>query len=263
MIPVAVLWFAAAGPTQPVPANLLDVERINLERNLRWILERERRTLPRAKVGVYADAGVWHPGARSIVEALEGVGVPCRVLDRTQLRVDVLRELDALILPGGFAPTQWASAGSFGLAGIAAFVEGGGRCIGVCAGAYLLSRGVKYDGITYAYPVGLFDGVAEGPVQGLAAFPTPGRATLGARGDALQRLAEGDCYYSGGPCFRGGTRATTLATYADGSAAAVQRKVGKGDVILLGVHPERPVGGDEDAPPPKRAGEVFRALLLR
>jgi len=43
-------------------------DRLNLELNLRWMLARQRsgRSDPRARVGVYAEAGAWHVGARSI-----------------------------------------------------------------------------------------------------------------------------------------------------------------------------------------------------
>ena len=54
---------------------------MNLEQNLRWIIERERAGTGRtARVAVFADAGVWHLGVRSIVAALEAEGVPCRVI---------------------------------------------------------------------------------------------------------------------------------------------------------------------------------------
>ena len=45
----------------------------NRERNLRWILNRERARPSNRKVRacVFADAGVWHIGAKSIVDSLE------------------------------------------------------------------------------------------------------------------------------------------------------------------------------------------------
>jgi hypothetical protein len=73
--------------------GMTEWDRINLERNLRWIVSRERAARHNlARVGVFADAGVWHVGAWSIVEALEQKGNPCRVLDRLLRRA---------MLPGG------------------------------------------------------------------------------------------------------------------------------------------------------------------
>jgi glutamine amidotransferase-like uncharacterized protein len=116
----------------------------------------------------------WHPGVRSVVEALEREGVDCAALDRSRLTAEGLRGLDVLVLPGGWAPSPWAAAGETGVGAIRTFVTGGGRCVGVCAGAYLLSRTVRYDGKEYEYPLRLFDGVAAGPVAGLSPYPKPG-----------------------------------------------------------------------------------------
>jgi glutamine amidotransferase-like uncharacterized protein len=232
------------------------------------VLERERRPDNKAaRVGVFADAGVWHPGARAIVAALEAEGVPCRVLDRSLLTRETLAGLEAVVLPGGWAPHQWAAAADKGLGALKAYVEGGGRCLGVCAGAYLIARTVEYDGKEYTYPLGLFDGVAAGPVPGLAVFPAVGVAKLSVTTDGKDRglgeLDETEAYYSGGPSFRGGTNTRVMATYSGGSAVAVRRAVAKGEVVLLGVHLERPTGKDvkDDDPPPRTCGRVLVKLL--
>ncbi|MDB5387716.1 MAG: hypothetical protein JWM11_3362 [Planctomycetaceae bacterium] len=250
-------------------AGMTEWDHHNLERNLRWILSRERQLLPApAKVAVFADAGVWHVGVRSIVEALETEGVPCRVLDRSQLRPEVLNAHQALILPGGWAPFQWAAAGETGLSSIKGYVERGGRCLAICAGAYLISRETKYEGKIYPYPLGLYDGTAEGPVPGLAVFPKPGSVsiTVTAAGTrrGLEIISGQRALYSGGPSFVGGTGCEILARYPNGSSAAISRPVGKGEVILLGVHFERPAPetGDDHAPVPVLAGKVFKTVLF-
>jgi glutamine amidotransferase-like uncharacterized protein len=254
---------------QVVPSQgMTEWDRINLERNLRWILARERVVGDArvARVGVFADAGVWHVGARSIVEALESQGVACRVLDRTKIRVEELARFDAIVLPGGWAPFQWDALGEPGLAALKKYVESGGRCLGICAGAYLLSRTTQYESKSYPYPLGLFDGTASGPIKGLAPFPKAGEAKLSVTEKGEQRglslLSNKPLYYSGGPCFLGGTDVNVLARYSDGSPAAITRKIGKGEVVLIGVHVERPVGENHDAPTPTVAAELLRSLLL-
>ena len=258
-----------AAPLHPPEFALADHE--NLERNLRWILERERAAAvpsKNARVGVFADAGAWHSGARSIVTALESDGTPCRVLDRALLAAPAgLSGLEALVLPGGWAPFQNAAAGDAGLAAIRGFVEGGGRCLGICAGAYLLSKEVAWEGKVYRYALGLFDGTAFGPVPGLSVWPARAPVRLpitdDGRGRGLGAAASRDILYYGGPQFEGGTGVTVLARYPSGAPAIVTRKAGKGMVILSGVHFERPApaDGDDDAPPPVLAGAFLRSLI--
>jgi glutamine amidotransferase-like uncharacterized protein len=246
---------ALALALSPTPA-LSDWDRANLERNLRWMLARDRAPTAGPRVGVFADAGVWHPGARAIVTALEADGVPCRVLDRSALTAHTLDRLAGLVLPGGWAPHQRAAAGPLGLAAVRRFAECGGTVVGVCAGAYLLSATVTYEGVSFPYPVGLFDGAAVGPVPGLARFPTFGTATLTPTGAGRTRglgvLAGREVAFGGGPCFVGGTGVMVLATYPDGSAAVISRRIGRGEVILIGAHPEVPAGP---------TGRVYAALL--
>lgn len=267
-IPLLVLLLVVGASSAAEPA-LSEASRVELELNLRWMLQRERdaeKKVP-ARVGVWADAGVWHIGAKSIVSALEGDGVMCRVLDKSCLTVGGLKGLEVVVLPGGWAPDQWGAAGESGLAALKAFVEGGGRCVGICAGAYLLSKTVKYDGKEYPYPLGLFDGTATGPVKGLAAYPERGSTKLvlteaGIK-HGLTSLEKAELYYSGGPCFVNGTGVTVLAKYADGSAAVIKRSVGKGEVVLIGGHVERPAPPkkDDDAPP-AHAGPLLNALVF-
>jgi glutamine amidotransferase-like uncharacterized protein len=272
VVGVAIVAFAARGlargdpaPVASVPA-LADVQ--NVERNLRWILARERAGEGAgASVGVYADLGAWHTGARSLVDALEKAGLACRALDRALLTPDGLKGLKALVLPGGWAPFQRDTLGTSGLATVRAFVEQGGRCLGVCAGAYLLARDVRWEGTSFSYPPGLFDGLAEGPVDGLAKPPTAGAAHVTPTEDGKKRglgVLEGrDVLYYGGPRMVGGSDVKVLATYADGTAAIVSRPVGKGEVVLCGVHLERPAaGGADDGPPfPSVAPALLKALL--
>src|SRR5688500_8038732 len=263
-----VLLVLTALPLHAAPKPSLDQMTVddhqNLERNLRWILARERaaaapgaRKAPVARVGVVADAGTWHVSASSVVSALEADGVACRVLDATLLATGELERLEALVLPGGWATFQWAALGEQGRTAVRTFVERGGRCLGVSAGAYLLAKNVLWEGQAYSYPLGLFDGDAEGPLAGLA--PQPGRAAVrvtvtadGAR-RGLAALGATDVLYHGGPRLLRGTGVTVLATYPDGTAAAVVRTVGLGEVVLIGPHLERPApsAGADDAPAPR------------
>ncbi|GMU58005.1 MAG: hypothetical protein AMXMBFR33_71510 [Candidatus Xenobia bacterium] len=238
-------------------------ENWNLEQNRRWIASRSSQ--PEASVGVFADYGVWNLGARSLVQALEESQLPCRVFDRSGLTRDKLSGLKVLILPGGLAPLQYQAAGKQGLEAVEQFVRSGGRVLAICAGAYLVSREVRYEGKSYPYPVGLFDGVAEGPVAGLAVYPKAGPARLSLTEEGRERglgpIDGKSALYGSGPRFVGGSQVTVLARYHDQSAAVVCRPLGKGEVVLSGVHFERPLEGKDSDPPPPEAASTLRALI--
>lgn len=240
-------------------------EQANLALNRQWVAQRRARGEPPARVGVYADAGVWHLGLVNVVACLEQAQLPCRALLHEDL--GHLEGVQGVVLPGGYAPYQYAAMGPEGLGRIRGFVTQGGRCLGVCAGAYLLSQTVRYLGLSFPYPLGLFDGVAEGPVAGLAAYPASGPVTVKVTPAGEQRglaVADGRTYlYGGGPRFLGGTGVSVLLLYPDGTPAAIQRSVGQGEIVATGVHMERPgpaEGGDE-APPPPGSASIYKALL--
>lgn len=266
---LAVTAPSSAQQMESVPHSMTELDRINLEHNLRWMLDRERQQPKRnatVRVGVYADAGVWHIGAKSLVELLEAEWIACRLLDRTQLDQEHLKDIYTLVIPGGWAPLQWGGAGEAGLQAIKQFVERGGRCVGICAGAYLLSKNVKYDEQDYPYPLGLYDGTATGPVPKLERFPKPGSVKLtvteAGKKMGFEELNNRFIYYSGGPCFEGGTGIVVLAQYPNGSAAIINRPVAQGEIIRIGRHIERPVLplGD-DAPAPKELSSVLRKII--
>ncbi|MDA1195097.1 MAG: BPL-N domain-containing protein [Planctomycetota bacterium] len=276
----AAVWAAPVrDPTAAAPVTgMTAADHVNLERNLRWMLARERagaaaqhaKARPKGRrVGVMADAGVWHLGARSIAGALEGEGWRVEVLDRSRLCDEYLVDLDALVLPGGWAPFQRDAAEREGLAAISKFVTRGGRCLAICAGAYLLSARVRWQGDWFPYPVGLFDGEAHGPVPGLAEWPAAGavRVAVSAQGRArgLGALSTHDVMYYGGGSFSGGTEVQVLAEYPDGTPAIVSRKVGRGELVLSGVHVERDPRTALDASegPAVGAGRLLGALLGR
>lgn len=201
-----------------------------------------------AAVGVFADYGVWSGSARALVEAVSAAGTPVCVLDRTDFNATGLSGVKLLFLPGGLAPLQWQAVGPLGMGALEKWVRGGGRLVGLCAGAYLVSREVRYDGVTYPYPLALFDGVAEGPVAGLAPYPKVGRVKLSATpqgsGRGLAPVAAATLAYGGGPRFVGGSNVTVLARYPDGTAAMVARRHGAGEVVLTGAHVELSPGQD-------------------
>ena len=110
------------------------------------------------------------------------------------------------------------------------FVRSGGRFVGICGGGYLASRG--WDEYW-------------GPVEGLGLVPA---LTDYYGRDLDPRIINVDwlgtrrlLYYQGGPVFFLGERdqvVERVATYEDGSLAALFCALGQGKVLAMGPHPE-------------------------
>ncbi len=248
-----------------------------IESNLLWMIDRAKRPVKRQPdaplVGVYADAGVWPLGAQSVVASLEAAGVSVELLDWSRLQNGDLSRYHAIVFPGGYSWFQQLSAGPRGLEAVRDYVQQGGRYLGICAGAFLAAREVHWEGEKYSYPLVLFDGVAEGSIREIAAWPAAGRAKLSvtAAGRNLGiAAADGrEIYYQGGCRFTGGSDVTTLATYFDGSPAIIRRPFGrnrKGTVVLTGVHFERPAPSTDGRasnvdPPPLLSRQLLPRLL--
>ncbi|WP_226368067.1 BPL-N domain-containing protein [Pseudonocardia sp. ICBG162] len=105
---------------------------------------------------------------------------------------------------------------------VADFVRGGGTYLGFCLGAYLAGRRSGF---------GLFDGTVR-PAAGAGAEGET--VTVDWRGTS-RRL-----YFQDGAAFDlpSGSTAEVLATYTDGSVAALAQTVGRGRIGLVGAHPE-------------------------
>jgi glutamine amidotransferase-like uncharacterized protein len=246
-----------------------------IESNLLWMIDRAENP-PRypngaSLVAVYADAGVWSLGARSVVAALEAREIACEVLDWSRLTPPNLKRFDAVIFPGGFSYFQKLSAGTSGLDAVRKYVANGGRYLGICAGAYLAAKEVHWEGGEFPYPLQLFDGTAQGSIPEIAPWPRAGAAQLKIT-PAGQKLGLSEAndqriFYQGGCRFIGGTGITRLANYFDGSPAIIQRAYGPGGegmVVLSGVHFERPAPGQKSRGPssPPMLGTVVIPRLL-
>ncbi len=207
-----------------------------IEANLRFALARDAKS--KGSTAVYLGRGVFPPSAKAVVRRLDGMGLAPRLLFEEQLTAAGLAGLRVLVVPGGWAPTQHEAMGDGGRGRLRTFVEAGGAYLGICAGAYVACSAVSWEDREYPYALGLARGRAIGPVKGLAPWPTTGSVEIRAGGHAVPAL------YAGG-CSLAIDGAAVLATYPDGSAAAIEVRLGKGRVFLCGVHPEF-VAADRD-----------------
>ncbi len=137
-----------------------------------------------------------------------------------------LQEFRLLIVPGGnfvdigngFQPATSAN--------IRAAIQNGLNYLGICAGAFFAGNSL-YNGLNLASGVrfGFYAAESRGIHKTAVAVTDPAGKTL-------------DQYWEDGPELNGW--GDVIARYPDGSAAIVEGSVGKGWVLLTGVHPEAP-----------------------
>ena len=117
--------------------------------------------------------------------------------------------------------------------------EQGKQYIGVSTGAYLAARTVRWQQRTWEYPLKYFPGMAEGPLNDIAAWPASAEVQLDlmvyGAGRGLSKRLLATCRYHGGPRFVKGQGYRLLALYPDESYAIIAGKVGRGEVMLIGV----------------------------
>ena len=212
-----------------------------LVRTLRFALARARQGVKETKtIGVYLGRGVFPPSGLAAVRRLDEADTPPRLLFEDDMTTQGLRGLKRLGMPGGWAPSLLAGLGAEGQKALVAFVKGGGRYLGICAGAYLPCRSVVWEGQTWPYPTGLVDGTATGPVPGRAPWPKAEVFDL-----ELEKGRKHRTIYAGGGSFDV-KDATVLARYPNGDAAAVEVKRGRGRLLLTGAHVEFDGRKDQD-----------------
>lgn len=157
---------------------------------------------------------------------------------------------DLFIMPGGRdVPYHLALKGT-GNQRIRKFVEEGGAFLGICAGAYYGCKEVEFDRGMDLEVLGLrelafFPGIARGPVYGLGSFQY--HSECGARAALISNHFDNKIlrsYYNGGCCFVDAehhSHIEIISRYLEietHPAAMVKMMIGKGKVILSGVHIE-------------------------
>ncbi|GEM_PF-2065949 len=204
----------------------------------RWAVPVKR--LGRALVGIYSDRGAFHLGLIVSQRFFQTHGITYAPLYKDDLkRKETYEKITVLYFPGG-----WSGYYTEDLRGrpaklIREFVSSGGKYLGVCAGAYFASEKIIWEGKVYRPPLGIFRGVAIGPIRALAPWPLYTVAKI------LYLGREVEAFYYGGPYFEG--EGEVLGKYAvNGKPAVVLGAYGKGRVLLSGLHFEYQLTGEED-----------------
>lgn len=218
--------------------------RWNPSRNA-WDLDRYAiETELAGSVGLYDG-----PGADSSCVAAAEAMCAWSGLDVTRLYPNDVKHgdldvYDLILFPGGWAYSYWMSLAPSGTDNIRDYVAGGGSYMGICAGAFFAADTVTWEGSHIDYPLDLFPGRAEGPIDEIE--PWPGFGMCGVSpvdpppGSSITMEPAAVMYY-GGPCFhpRPSSGVTVNWTYdAVSDPAMVSFYYGAGKVLLSGPHPE-------------------------
>jgi glutamine amidotransferase-like uncharacterized protein len=198
---------------------------------------------------VYHDQGTGEFSRAALIAALSTRFEVRRIYARELIASDAWHTSTALLaFPGGADLPYCHLLNGAGNASILRYIRAGGAFLGMCAGAYYVSRRIAFEAespgaITGERELALFEGTARGSLHDLAepyslehlrcAGVAPLRASASA--ERLQAL------YWGGPEFipDAGASFTPLLTYeSPARLAALRTKVGQGRVVLSGVHAE-------------------------
>jgi glutamine amidotransferase-like uncharacterized protein len=202
---------------------------------------------------VYADEGVDGEGLKQLIRSLQQEVDPERC---TIQRMDARRllqeswedEASLLIMPGGRDVFYHAALNGAGTDKIRAFVQEGGRYLGICAGAYFACQEIEFEKggvmeVCGSRSLRLFPGIAKGPAYGSNKYSPETAKGVEA---ALISSPDGEChvYFNGGCVFEAEDHypwVKTIGHYLDlpGKPPAVlEIEVGKGRALLTGVHIE-------------------------
>jgi biotin--protein ligase len=230
------------------------------------------------KIHVYADEGVSSFSLQETLSTFRKVSPHVHPIGYQKLiESDWEKETDLLIIPGGRDIPYDRRLKGKGTAKIRAFVESGGSFLGICAGAYFASNEVIFEKDT---PLEVHES------RDLKFFPGSAIGTLylprrfaydSEKGSHASEITLGDeschLYYNGGCTFYQAEKfssVTILARYQDAGnqPAIIHCKVGKGSVILSGVHfevspePLKKEGCKEEVVQKLEASDEIRKKLI-
>jgi hypothetical protein len=168
---------------------------------------------------------------------------------------DIQTSLDdfGMIIIGGGNPLNIAAAlGYTGRERIIDLVDRGGAYIGLGAGAYIASNSVVYRGVSATEsPIGLYQGVAKGPIDIIAALPSYTMALVELESDPLNPMGVNALMvlYYAGPDISITNPASAWSigkfTIANIQAGYIFER-GLGRVIVCSVNPEIEENSDID-----------------
>lgn len=206
---------------------------------------------------IYSDDGTWQDGIIALEHFFEEQGVSTQRLYAADLNSDNWnKDADAILFPGGYAYNYQLAISLEAVDEIRDYVSNGGAYIGICAGAYFASKTVEWEGGSYPYELGLFDGTATGSLDYVAPWPeyTMTSLTMNKENPINYNSPSSiTTLYYGGPIFtpNPGVEVNTVATWveANNTAAIINFEYQNGRVLLLGPHLEIEEDDERDGTP--------------
>lgn len=182
-----------------------------------------------ADILLFAGAGASPNDVTAIRAILKEAGLAYSTVDTAQMNAmseDALRRHRLLIMPGGNFEDMGNALSPEASANMAAAVKGGLHYLGICAGAFIAGNS-PYNGLNLTNGKHFAFYTLES--QGFRKSAVWITATDGSRSEQ---------YWEDGPELSGWGE--PIATYPDGTPAAVQGNAGEGWMVLVGTHPEAP-----------------------
>ena len=203
------------------------------------------------RILIYHGPGVSRSGYQQIVFSLRQEKLPkdCEIasIGSEEIRLGEWKSrAQLLIFPGGRDVPYHEALRGVANSQIRSFVQQGGAYLGICAGAYYGSKRIEFEKgfpleVIAERELAFFEGKAQGAALGRGEFCY--RSERGAQIASLKG-SEGEvfaAYYNGGCAFLEPQlfpAVRVIASYETGDAAVIACSVGKGKVVLSGVHPE-------------------------
>jgi glutamine amidotransferase-like uncharacterized protein len=207
------------------------------------------------RVAIYNSVGTGVSSARSVERCLKGDSrFDVHRITATGIRAGALSPFDVVVFPGGTGSGTASALGASGRRVVRSFVAKGGGCLGICAGAYLVTR-------NYSWSLHVLDARirdtrhwARGKGTVSIRLTRAGRRFFGEKRDSVRVL------YAQGPLLVRGTDPKIpdyelIAEYRSevakngaprgvmiGTAAIARGVYGKGRVTAMSPHPESTKG---------------------
>lgn len=204
-------------------------------------------------IRIYKDSGVGSLSYKALVFALQQCSIHqhfrIEPVDSIALALpDWLENTHTIMFPGGRDIPYHESLKGAANQNISLFIQNGGNYFGICAGAYYGSASIEFEKgggmeVIAGRELKFFPGAAIGPAYGNGKFCYEDEsgsqlASLITNSKKLSVYYNGGCFFKNPEMF---SHVKVLAKYADiyeQPAAVVLCQVGRGKVLLSGVHPE-------------------------
>ncbi len=194
---------------------------------------------------IYSDDGAWEPGIIALENFYDYYSMSTKRIYADDINSGVIdSDCRIICFPGGYAYNYKKALTNKGLNAIRNYIDSGGAYLGICAGAYFASTEVVWEGFSYKYGLGLFQGSTVGAIDSIAEWDQYSMTkikTIDPKFAPNDTLTNHVLYY-GGPYFLSdsGFDFDTVSVWDEYNKlpAIIKFTRGNGKVLLIGPHLE-------------------------